>query len=91
MFKIGLTLKFGDILWEGGRSLVDCLLQLFQARLLPQSLMEGKDYIESGGKVDLYKEALPRDKEDGRLTESLQVRIKVFPIGESNFPPSRSW
>ena len=39
------------------------------------SLMEGKEYIESGGKVDLYKEALPREKEDGRLTESLQVRI----------------
>ena len=37
--------------------------------------MEGKEYIESGGKVDLYKEALSREKEDGRLTESLQVRI----------------
>ena len=40
---------------------------LFQDRLLPQSLMEG----ETGGKVELYREALPREKEDRGLINSL--------------------
>ena len=31
-----LTHKYGDILREGWRNLVECLLQLFQCRLLPQ-------------------------------------------------------
>ena len=40
---------------------------LFQDRLLPQSLMEGK----TGGKVELYRLALPSEKEDRGLINSL--------------------
>ena len=66
-----LTHKYGDILREGWKNLVECLLQLFRCRLLPQALMEGEDYIEAGGKVDLYREAIPREKEDAGLINSL--------------------
>merc|ERR1719334_397681 len=66
-----LTHKYGDILREGWKNLVECLLQLFQCRLLPQSLMEAEDYIENGGKVELFRESLPREKEDSGLINSL--------------------
>merc|ERR1719239_1212839 len=66
-----LTHKYGDILREGWKNLVECLLQLFQCRLLPKSLMEAEDYIENGGKVELFREAIPREKEDAGLINSL--------------------
>ena len=66
-----LTHKYGDILREGWKNLVECLLQLFQCRLLPKSLVEAEDYIENGGKVELFREAIPREKEDAGLINSL--------------------
>merc|ERR1719222_1199143 len=56
---------------DGWKKLVECLLQLFQCRLLPKSLMEAEDYIENGGKVELFREAIPREKEDAGLINSL--------------------
>jgi len=66
-----LTHKYGDILREGWRNLTECLLQLFKCQLLPKTMMEAEDYIEAGGRVDLYRESLPREKEDSGLINSL--------------------
>eukprot|EP00090_Calanus_glacialis_P001547 TRINITY_DN11122_c0_g1_i1.p1 TRINITY_DN11122_c0_g1~~TRINITY_DN11122_c0_g1_i1.p1 ORF type:complete len:1921 (+),score=712.97 TRINITY_DN11122_c0_g1_i1:73-5835(+) len=66
-----LTHKYGDILREGWRNLTECLLQLFKCQLLPKTMMEGEDYIEAGGRVDLFREELPREKEDSGLINSL--------------------
>merc|ERR1719158_2802358 len=66
-----LTHKYGDILREGWKGVVECLLQLFNCKLLPQELMESEDFLEPGGKVELYRESLPREKEDGGLINSL--------------------
>ena len=33
--------------------------------------MEAEDYIETGGKVELFRESLPREKEDAGLINSL--------------------
>jgi hypothetical protein len=43
-------LQYGDILREGWRNLVECLLQMFRVQLLPTSMMEAEDYIESSGR-----------------------------------------
>lgn len=37
-----LTHRHGDILREGWKNIVDCLLQLYKAKLLPQILVEVK-------------------------------------------------
>jgi len=66
-----LTHKYGDILREGWRNLTECLLQLFKCQLLPKSMMDAEDYIEAGGRVDLFREELPREKEDSGLINSL--------------------
>jgi len=66
-----LTHKYGDILREGWRNLVQCLLQMFRCQLLPKSLMEAEDYIESSGRVSLYREDIPREKADTGLINSL--------------------
>jgi len=66
-----LTHKYGDILREGWKNLTECLLQLFKCQLLPKTMMEGEDYIEAGGRVNLFREELPREKEDSGLINSL--------------------
>jgi brefeldin A-resistance guanine nucleotide exchange factor 1 len=44
------VVQYGDILREGWRNLVECLLQMFRVQLLPTSMMEAEDYIESSGR-----------------------------------------
>ncbi|KAK6013644.1 Sec7 domain protein [Ostertagia ostertagi] len=46
----------GDILREGWRNLLDCLLQLFRARLLPPELTEVDDFVDEKGWVSLIRE-----------------------------------
>ena len=66
-----LTHKYGDILREGWRHLTDCLLQLFRCQLLPQHMMESEDFTDPAGKVQLYREELPREKEEAGFMNSL--------------------
>lgn len=35
-----LTHRHGDILREGWKNILDCMIQLFRAKLLPKSLIE---------------------------------------------------
>uniref|UniRef100_A0A1I8JDI8 SEC7 domain-containing protein n=1 Tax=Macrostomum lignano TaxID=282301 RepID=A0A1I8JDI8_9PLAT len=52
----GLTHRHGDILREGWKNLLDCMLHLYKARLMPDSLVEVKDFIHPSGKIRLIKE-----------------------------------
>jgi hypothetical protein len=54
--------QYGDILREGWRNLVECLLQMFRVQLLPTSMMEAEDYIESSGRCGVknyFKTSIP--------------------------------
>ncbi|KIH67943.1 Sec7 domain protein [Ancylostoma duodenale] len=46
----------GDILREGWRNMLDCLLQLFRARLLPAELTEVDDFVDEKGWVSLIRD-----------------------------------
>ncbi|ETN68200.1 hypothetical protein NECAME_15948, partial [Necator americanus] len=46
----------GDILREGWRNMLDCLLQLFRARLLPSELTEVDDFVDEKGWVSLIRD-----------------------------------
>ncbi|XP_064640698.1 Golgi-specific brefeldin A-resistance guanine nucleotide exchange factor 1-like [Lineus longissimus] len=52
----GLAHRHGDILREGWKNILDCLLQLYRAKLLPKVLVEVEDFLDPNGKVSLIKE-----------------------------------
>ena len=52
----GLAYRHGDILRDGWKNLLDCLLQLFKAKLLPDVLVEVEDFVDPHGRIRLIKE-----------------------------------
>ncbi|CAG0916827.1 unnamed protein product [Notodromas monacha] len=51
-----LAHKHGDILREGWKNLLECILHLFKAKALPKCLIEGEDFVDPSGKVSLIRE-----------------------------------
>ena len=62
-----LVHKYGDILRAGWKNVLDCLLQLFYCQLLPKEMLEAEDYIESTGRILLYRE---QEKDDVKIQSS---------------------
>nr|KAG5707576.1 hypothetical protein BaRGS_001124 [Batillaria attramentaria] len=52
----GLAHRHGDILREGWKNILDCMLQLFRAKLLPKSMIEVEDFADPTGKVSILRE-----------------------------------
>ena len=52
----GLAHRHGDILREGWKNILDCLHQLYRAKLLPKALVEVEDFLDPNGKVSLIRE-----------------------------------
>ncbi|GAB1600980.1 Golgi-specific brefeldin A-resistance guanine nucleotide exchange factor 1-like [Argonauta hians] len=52
----GLAHRHGDILREGWKNILDCLLQLYRAKLVPKSLIEVEDFADDKGKICIMKE-----------------------------------
>lgn len=51
-----LAHRHGDILGEGWKNLLDCMLQLFRAKLLPKNMIEVQDFVNPKGTVSLIQE-----------------------------------
>ncbi|KAL4239944.1 G-box binding factor [Mactra antiquata] len=51
-----LAQRHGDILREGWKNILDCMLQLYRAKLLPKSMIEVEDFLNPTGKICLIKE-----------------------------------
>jgi brefeldin A-resistance guanine nucleotide exchange factor 1 len=51
-----LTHSHGDILRDGWGNILDCIVQLYKARLLPKVLVECEDYLSPKGRIVLLKE-----------------------------------
>ncbi|OQV24456.1 Golgi-specific brefeldin A-resistance guanine nucleotide exchange factor 1 [Hypsibius exemplaris] len=59
-----LAHRHGDILREGWKNIVECIVQLFRARLLPEDFTQGEDFVK--GLVPLlYDEPAPLRQESG--------------------------
>ncbi|XP_040581498.1 Golgi-specific brefeldin A-resistance guanine nucleotide exchange factor 1 [Lepeophtheirus salmonis] len=56
---VSLVIKHGDILREGWKNIMECLLQLFRSGLLPETLTKSEDYLDPKG-IDL----LNREEDD---------------------------
>lgn len=67
-----LVHQHGDILREGWKNIFDCLLQLYKARLLPNSLTEVEDFLNDKGWISIVPEKQPEAKrEDVGLLSSM--------------------
>ncbi|XP_076459823.1 Golgi-specific brefeldin A-resistance guanine nucleotide exchange factor 1-like isoform X2 [Babylonia areolata] len=70
-----------DILREGWKNILDCMLQLFRAKLLPKSMIEVEDFADPTGKVSIVKE------ETASVTRSetgvLSSFVSYFSLSES--------
>ena len=51
-----LAHRHGDILSDGWKYLLDCMLWLFKCQLLSKNLMEAEDYVDPNGRVKLLQE-----------------------------------
>ncbi|CAG7832914.1 unnamed protein product [Allacma fusca] len=47
--------RHGDILREGWRNFIDCLVALFKLQILPKILTESEDFTEPSGRVSLVR------------------------------------
>ncbi|XP_063968958.1 Golgi-specific brefeldin A-resistance guanine nucleotide exchange factor 1-like [Lytechinus pictus] len=65
-----LAHRHGDILAEGWKNLLDCMLQLFRAKLLPSEMVEVMDFVDPSGRVSLIREEMPTVKSDMSLLGS---------------------
>ncbi|KAG7265233.1 hypothetical protein CRUP_005436 [Coryphaenoides rupestris] len=57
-----LAHRHGDILREGWKNIVDSMLQLFRAELLPKAMVEVEDFVEPNGKISLQREETPSNR-----------------------------
>ena len=51
-----LAHRHGDILHDGWKNVLECLLWLFKCQLLPNPLMEVEDFVDNTGRVKLLQD-----------------------------------
>nr|XP_033796317.1 Golgi-specific brefeldin A-resistance guanine nucleotide exchange factor 1 isoform X2 [Geotrypetes seraphini]XP_033796319.1 Golgi-specific brefeldin A-resistance guanine nucleotide exchange factor 1 isoform X2 [Geotrypetes seraphini] len=57
-----LAHRHGDILREGWKNIMDSMLQLFRAELLPKAMVEVEDFVDPNGKISLQREEIPSNR-----------------------------
>jgi golgi-specific brefeldin A-resistance guanine nucleotide exchange factor 1 len=79
-----LAHRHGDILREGWKNVLDCLLQLYRCKLLPTALVEAEDFIDQTGVITLIREELPSQKTETGLFSSLYSYLSSGLYANSN-------
>uniref|UniRef100_A0A3P8UJW0 Golgi-specific brefeldin A-resistance guanine nucleotide exchange factor 1 n=1 Tax=Cynoglossus semilaevis TaxID=244447 RepID=A0A3P8UJW0_CYNSE len=57
-----LAHRHGNILREGWKNIMESMLQLFRAELLPKAMVEVEDFLEPNGKISLQREETPSNR-----------------------------
>ncbi|KAJ7324448.1 hypothetical protein JRQ81_017468 [Phrynocephalus forsythii] len=57
-----LAHRHGDILREGWKNIMEGMLQLFRAELLPKTMVEVEDFVDPNGKIFLQREETPSSR-----------------------------
>ncbi|KAK1333516.1 hypothetical protein QTO34_005900 [Cnephaeus nilssonii] len=57
-----LAHRHGDILREGWKNIMEAMLQLFRAQLLPKAMVEVEDFVDPNGKISLLREETPSNR-----------------------------
>jgi golgi-specific brefeldin A-resistance guanine nucleotide exchange factor 1 len=64
--RLAATLVFsiahahGDILRDGWKNIVECIIHLYKAKLLPSALVEVEDFLDPTGRITLVKQVTPQ-------------------------------
>ncbi|CAF3574167.1 unnamed protein product [Rotaria sordida] len=62
----------GDILRDGWKNILECIIHLYKAKLLPSALVEVEDFLDPTGRITLIKEQITETpKTDTGLFSSL--------------------
>ena len=72
-----LVHKHGDILHDGWKNVLECLLWLFKCELLSDNLMEAEDYVDPNGRVKLLQENEPAIKVESGFLNSFVSFISM--------------
>ena len=72
-----LAHRHGDILREGWRNVLDCLLQLYSAKLLPKALVEVEDFVDPSGRISLLREEVPAQRSETGIFSSFYSYITL--------------
>ncbi len=48
----------GDILRDGWKNILECIIHLYKAKLLPSTLVEVEDFLDPTGRTTLIKEQI---------------------------------
>ena len=54
-----LAHRHGDILREGWKNILDCMMQLYRAKMLPEVLIIVEDFLDPTGRISLIREEAP--------------------------------
>lgn len=65
-----LSHRFGDILREGWENILNCILQLYRARLLPALMVDAEDFLDPTGSISIMPDEMANTKSDGSLFSS---------------------
>ncbi|KAH0624366.1 hypothetical protein JD844_031764 [Phrynosoma platyrhinos] len=62
-----LAHRHGDILREGWKNIMEAMLQLFRAELLPKTMVEVEDFVDPNGKISLQREETPSNRGESAM------------------------
>ncbi|XP_033004522.1 Golgi-specific brefeldin A-resistance guanine nucleotide exchange factor 1 isoform X2 [Lacerta agilis] len=62
-----LAHRHGDILREGWKNIMEAMLQLFRAELLPKTMVEVEDFVDPNGKISLQREETPSNRGESTM------------------------
>lgn len=67
--------KYGDVMRQGWQPVVDCIMQFYRMRILPDELVEAEDPLDPLTKIKLIKEETVSLRESSGLFSSLYSYI----------------
>lgn len=67
--------KYGDVMRQGWKPVVDCIMQFYRMRILPDELVEAEDPLDPLTKIKLIKEETVSLRESSGLFSSLYSYI----------------
>ncbi|CAM1293367.1 GBF1 (predicted) [Pycnogonum litorale] len=83
-----LAHRHGDVLREGWKNILDCVLQLYKAKLLPKAMVEAEDFVHPRGLISLIKEEIPAQRAESGLLSSFYSYITLTSDNQIQKGPS---
>ena len=67
-------MRHGDIVREGWRNILELLIPLYRADLLPDEMTRVDDFVDPSGQIDITR----RDEKNGEKRGESQVKFQLI-------------